>query len=330
MPRLRDLSAAFQSVGVFAFSRRVWNEVSDDNLFTWASALAYSWLFAVFPFLVFLITLLPYLPEEAKVDARQGIMRAITQLPEHAAITVKDVVEPQLKNILDAPPRGFRTMNIIGIFVTLWAAAGGMSMTMSALDRAYDVEKPRKFIRHRSTAVGLTVVVACLILAVIILMPIGTLATRWLSDQIARNKAWLPDILLKTWVLYLWNISRYVLALLLMFMAVGVLYRFGPNVRQRWRLITPGSVFTIMVWLVLGIVFRLYVDKFGRYNQTYGAVGGVAILLLFFYIDALVLLIGAEINSEVDFEVHKIPRGTRDFRASGALAANASAGPNVT
>src|SRR5207237_417478 len=84
--------------------------------------------------------------------------------------------------------------------------------------------------------------------------------------------------------------------------------------------LTPGSLFAIVVWLGLGFVFRFYVERWGKYNQTYGTVGGVVILLLFFYIDAVVLLIGAEIDSEVDFEVLKIRRGTRDFTKAGAFS----------
>jgi membrane protein len=84
-------------------------------------------------------------------------------------------------------------------------------------------------------------------------------------------------------------------------------------VKHRFRWITPGSVFTICTWVVLGFAFRFYVDRYGKYDKTYGSVAGVAILLLVFYIDAVVLLIGAEINSEIDFEVLKLKRGTRDF-----------------
>jgi membrane protein len=100
--------------------------------------------------------------------------------------------------------------------------------------------------------------------------------------------------------LVLWQVTRYGLALLLLLAIVAVIYHFGPNIRQRWRFVTPGSVFTVGVWLLLGVAFRIYVDHFGRYGEMYGAVGGVIVLLFFFYLDALVLLVGAEINSEID------------------------------
>ena len=84
--------------------------------------------------------------------------------------------------------------------------------------------------------------------------------------------------------------------------------------RQRYRIFTPGAVFCVFVWLILGALFRLYVDSYGRYQQMYGPVGGVVILLLFFYLDSVVLLIGAEINSEIDFVAYNVKPGCRDFR----------------
>jgi membrane protein len=94
---------------------------------------------------------------------------------------------------------------------------------------------------------------------------------------------------------------------------LAVIYYFGPNIRQRFRLLTPGALFSAVVWILLDVVFRVYVDRYARYDQTYGTVGGAAILLLFFYLDGLVLLIGAEINSEIDFERLGVPSGSSDF-----------------
>ena len=100
-----------------------------------------------------------------------------------------------------------------------------------------------------------------------------------------------------------------------MFAVVGIMYRYGVAIRQRFRLLSPGAVFTIGVWLFLSFAFRWYVNVFGKesYTRTYGTVGGVAVLLLFFYLDALVLMLGAEINCEIDYEVLGVPRGSMDF-----------------
>jgi membrane protein len=298
MARLSDVPKVMRGVGPLEFAKRVWNEIVDDSLFVWASALAYAWLFAVFPFFIFLLTLLPYLPPEAKEHAEGPMRDAIAVLPAAAAKTVWENVQ----NVMHQPHTGLLST---GILITIWAASGGMNMTMSALDRVYDVAKPQPFYRQRPIAVVLTIVVATLILAVLILLPVTTVITHFIrAHQIA---------LLSRGMLIAIDVARYSLALVLMFAVLATIYHFGPRVKQRFRPITPGAVFTIAVWLLLGFLFRLYVNKFGKYDQTYGTVGGVAILLLFFYIDAVVLLIGAEINSEIDFALG-ITRGSLDFR----------------
>jgi membrane protein len=181
----------------------------------------------------------------------------------------------------------------IGLIVTLWIASGGMSMTMSALDTAYDSTKINPFYKQRPVAILLTIIVMVLIAIVLILLPIGTAIEDWLAST----------HLIPGRVLWLLTFARYLLAILLMLSILALLYTFGTRVRHRFSFLTPGAIFTVLVWVILGESFRFYVDRFGRYQKTYGAVGGVTILLLFFYLDALVLLIGAEINNLVNHAV---------------------------
>ncbi len=304
MAQLSDIPRIIRRVGLISFSRRVWREVSDDHLLTWGAALAYSWLFSIFPFLIFLLTLVPYLPAKAIEASREQIPLILNKyLTDNAAAAIWD----NIRWVIDKPQGGLLS---IGIVVTLWAASGGINMTMTALDRCYEVEKIRSFIKRRLIAIVMTVVVATMILAVLLLVPIGNLATKLFLEYYNENH-WPYSM----WIVWAWNIARYGLALVLMFSVIGIMYRFGIAVKQRWRILSPGAVFTIGVWLLLSVVFRWYVDVFGKdsYNRTYGTVGGVAVLLLFFYLDALVLMIGAEINSEIDYELMGLPRGCTDF-----------------
>jgi membrane protein len=306
MARLSDLSKVVSSVGLVGFGKRVWGQVVEDNLFTWGCALAYSWLFAVFPFMIFVLSLLPYLPDRYKGQAKEEIGHFVYQLPESAAQTIWQNVN----SVLDRPKSG---LLIVGLSVAVWAASGGMAMTMGALDRCYELEKGRPFYKQRAMALLLTLSVATLIVLVVVLLPIGAALKTWLIKREYINEtnfAWIV----------LFDIVRWALALLFMVTALTLVYHFGPGVKHKFHWVTPGAAFCIVVWLVLGLVFRLYVQKFGKYEQTYGTVGGVAVLLLFFYVDSLVLLIGAEINSEIDFEVLKIKRGTRDFRPAETIA----------
>jgi membrane protein len=343
MAELRDVYPVIKRVGAMRFARKVWFEIGDDNLVTWAAALAYYWLFAIFPFFLVLLSIVPLLRYEWRKEAKQQINNAIDQLPRDAQPTIHQYVDDKINDLLfPKQPRGrFTSILSVGLLVALWTASVGMAGTMAAMDRCYDVERVRKFYKQRPLAIVLTLVVATLIISVVILIPIGTVVTNYLTtgtekllavtklsqptdptESIEEAGATEPPtepgatptsmpVVAKmithprefTLWLVLWQVLRHGLALMFMVWVVALVYHFGPNVKQKFRLLTPGAVFTVCVWIVLAFTFRLYVDKFGRYHQTYGAVGGVIILLFFFYLDALVLLVGAEINSEIDAAV---------------------------
>jgi membrane protein len=290
MARLRELVPAMRATGPLRFVHNVWREIGADNLFTLASALAYAWLFAIFPFLIFLLTLVAYVPNRYKVNARDHLEEAVNRIMAKGAA---DTIVSNLERVMKEPKTGLLSL---GAVLTLWAASGGVAMTMSALDAAYDAPTVRPFYKQRPIAILLTFVLTALIVLVFVLLPVGTAVMRWIA--IHTN--------VPTAVIWAINFVRYGMALLLMLGVLATLYKFGTSVPQRFVFISPGAVFTVIVWFVLGSTFRFYVDKFGHYDKTYGTVGGVTIILLFFYLDALVMLIGAEINSEVDGAMNRL------------------------
>jgi membrane protein len=300
-----------RSVGLIAFCRRVWDEVSKDNLFTWASALAYSWLFAIFPFFIFLLSLVPYLPNRVTRGVTSGIHQLVDQLPGDSANLLWKNIESATTDLLH---RNTGPLLIVGLVIALWSASGGMANTMSALDRVYELDAGRPLWLNRLMGLVLTIVCAALLVVVVGLLPVGTLVKIWLVKVMGISK-FAP-------ALVAFDIVRWMASVVLMISILMVIYHFGPAIKQRFTWISPGAVFALVVWVALGLLFRFYIEKIGGkgYARTYGTVGGVAILLLFFYLDALVLLIGAEINSEIDFEVLKVRRGSRDFRTAQDLS----------
>jgi len=324
MARLTDAVTVVRKIGFVELFKRLHSEINEDNLFTWAAALAYSWLFAIFPFFIVVMTFLPYLPEGFKRQADKYIQRTIHSLPKESQETVTPVVSPWLDK-LNNVPAGIR---IVGLLITIWAASGGLAATMSAMDRAYDVNKSRNYFVQRSLAIALTLISALFIILVLVLIPVGTIAAKFLYYHTEATAEFLehrmgdfsviPQFVRNhvNVILYTWEVVRFLLAFVLLFGLVSIIYHFGPNIRQRYRILTPGAAFTITVWMVLGRLFRYYIDTFGKYNQTYGAVAGVAILLLFFYLDAAVLLIGAELNAEIDYDLLALQRGAYDFRSA--------------
>jgi membrane protein len=296
MATLGDVRPVLKSCGTWSFFRRLWQQINEDDIFVWASALAYSWLFAIFPFLILLLSLVPYLPARAKDSAYRSVTKGISEMLGKEAPTLND----NLHSVMQNHSNGWLG---IGLIVTIWVASGGMAMTMSALNRCYDVKETRSYIKRRWLAVAITVGVAVGMMFIITLIPIGTAVETWLSHT---GGITLPFLIA-------FDAVRYFLSLVFAILVLAIIYYYGPNIRQRFRWISPGALFSGCVWILLDVAFRFYVDRFARYNQTYGSVGGAAILLLFFYIDGLVLLIGAEINSEIDFERLGVVEGSRDF-----------------
>ena len=143
----------------------------------------------------------------------------------------------------------------------------------------------------------LTIVLSAMVLLTLIILPIGGFVIAWVADSnpLDVNLGWVEAAA---------RPLRWVLGLLLLFSAVGLIYKFGPSVKTRLHIFSPGSIFTIFMWIATALGFQLYLGTFNAadsYARTYGAVAGVAILMFLFYIDALFLLIGAEINAEIDF-----------------------------
>lgn len=303
MARLRDVPHVFRTVGPIAFARRVWTQGSEDQLMTWASALAYSWLFAAFPFFIFLMTFVPDLAPQTKDTISRELKQIVDMLPPDAAKTLWDNVQSQVLNA----PTGKGWLRYTGLVLALWSASGGMATTMTALSRCYELREGRSYLRHRLVAVVMTAAVASMILLVVLLLPVGGFAKSWVVKHNWYGLGKGSPLMIA------FDISRWALAVLLMISILTVLYHWGPYVRHRFFWLTPGAVFTILVWVALGLAFKVYFGRFASFNKTYGTVGGAAALLLVFYLDAAVLLFGCELNSEIDFEVLNVKRGTRNF-----------------
>lgn len=293
MAGLKELIVVVRRIGPFELGRRVFNEVNKDNVFTNAAAMAYAWVFAVFPMLIFLMTLVPYLP----LQYREKVPEIITQTMYGAGMqyAVVGPVEDAIKGLLNST---HGTLLSFGLILTLYAASGGMNTTMAALDTAFDVDKPRPFWLKRLIAMGLTVLVGISFIIILVMLPLGTIVTNLLVEYVHR----LPDFIAR-WVTFktitLSTILRYAIGLTVMQLMINMLYMFGPSRMQRMRLFSVGSVFTAVGWIATGYALRFYFGHFNSYSKTYGAVAGMVIMLMVFYLDAMIILVGAELDSEV-------------------------------
>lgn len=262
-------------------------EISEDNVFVGAAALGYYLTLAIFPALILLMTIIPYLPV-ANID--QEIMSVLeTALPEDAFSMVSRVVE----EVTSQRRGGLLSFGVLG---TLWAASTGMYAIMQQLNITYDVSEARSYIRARAVALALSIMFGLLVIGAFWLIVAGGAAEDWLGEQRG-----IPDFLLTIFAVFRWIVI--VLALLLGF---ALIYKFAPNVEQKFRFITPGSVIGVLLLIIASLGFAIYVANFADYSATYGSIGAIIVLLMYFYLSAAVLLFGAELNAVIE---HQDPSG---------------------
>jgi membrane protein len=265
-------------MGLVEVGKRAFKDFQEDDMNTHASALTYRMLLALFPFLLFLITLLGAL----------NLEEFFTWLLEQARAAMAGDAYSQVEKIIDQIRAGANGGLVsFGLITSLWAAAAGVRSTIHALNVAYDVEQERPVWKLYLVSIAFTVGLAAMIIAAVGLLMVGPQAMEWLADQIGLGSVFVT----------LWNWLRIPAAILLMMLAVALIYYFFPNVDQPFRIVSPGSVFAVLAWLLATVAFSFYVSNFGNYNATYGSIGGIIALMFYFFISAATLLFGAEINA---------------------------------
>jgi len=256
-------------------------QLSEDHVFNGAAALGFYLTLAIFPALIFLLSLLPYLPIPDLDDAIMNLLARA--LPEEAA----NLLEGTVRRIVYERQGGLLSFGFLGM---LWAASTGMYAVMQQLNVTYNVKEARSFLKARATAILLTLLFGALVIGVFALVILGGFVQDWIAQFAGQN-----PILLAAFAIVRWGI---ILAALLL--GFALIYYLAPNAEQPFRWVTPGSLFAAVILLLASLAFRLYIEHFADYEATYGAIGAVIVLMLWLYVAGLVLLVGSEINVVVD------------------------------
>jgi membrane protein len=268
--------------------RRTFDEAFfKDNCLGMAAQLAYYFFFALFPALLFLIALASYFPVATLVDDMFRMMGGFVP-PEMLSI-----ITDQMKKISEGQQGGLLTL---GMAATLWSSSAAMTAIIDTFNSAYDIEEGRPWWQVRLTAIGLTVGVSIFILLSFALILVGPRLAEYLAFWTFLGTAF-------EWT---WKILQWPLVFALASSGIAITYYFAPDAEQDWVWLTPGSVFATTLWLVASLAFKYYVANMGNYVEAYGAIGGVMVLMLWFYISALAILIGAEMNAVIE---HASPYG---------------------
>ena len=273
---LRDL----RDLASFRVLKATVQEFQRDDALGIAAQLAYYLILALFPFILVLVSLLGTFGSEELASEVLGYFKRV--VPEEAY----DIIYAFTDNIISgkAQAPGLFTF---GILFTIWAASGAFAALINALNRAYDVQETRPFWKVRGIAILMTLGLSILVMVGVLLLVLGP----QIGTTIA-NIFGLEDTFL-----LVWDIARWPAALFFMVLTVALLYYFAPDVEQPFRWITPGGLIGVLLWVLASVAFNFYVSNFGSYNQTYGSIGAVIVLLLYLYISSLTILFGATLNA---------------------------------
>jgi membrane protein len=265
--------------------KRTAAEIGADNCLGLAAQLAFYFFLALFPALLFLVALIGYLPVE---NALAGLLEALGAVAPGAALTL---LKEQLDELSDARHGSLLTLGIVG---AIWSSSAAMVAIIDALNHAYDVPEWRPWLKRRTLAILLTISLALFIIASLALVLLGPALAGWAADRFGLAPA----------VETAWRLARWPVIFALVVFGVDLVYYFAPNRKARWAWITPGSLVATVLWIASSVAFRLYVTNFADYNATYGAIGGVIVILLWFYVSAFAILIGAELNGVIEQAAH--------------------------
>ena len=264
--------------------KRVFGEIQKDDVFGRAAQLAYYFLLALFPLLLFLTSVIGLLLGSG-TGLRHSLFNYLSQVLPGSAFNLVD------STIYEVTAASSGSKVTFGLLAALWAASNGMGAITQALNAAYNVTESRPWWKQRLTAVGLTLVLSVLIISALVLLLYGGRLAEHIGGSYGFGEAFVIG----------WKVVQWPIVLAFMLLAFALIYYLAPDLHeQSWAWVTPGSVVGVALWLLVSLSFKLYLHFFDSYSKTYGALGAVIVLMLWLYLTGAAILIGGEVNSEIE------------------------------
>ncbi len=264
--------------------QRVWAEIYAGTLLTHAAALGFYFLFALFPLLLFLTTLLGFFAETG-TELWVNLLGFLSRVVPASAFTLVSATIDEIA----ANAKGWRLW--FGILSAIWFASLGIAALSDSLNAMYGVRESRSWWRVRASAVALTVVIVILIVSALVLMFYGGVIGAGIADYFHLGEIFAT----------IWTLLQVPVALVFALLAFALIYYFAPDLYdQKWYWITPGSVAGVLLWILVSLLLRVYLGQFNNYSLTYGSLGAVIILMLWFYLTGKAILLGGKINAEIE------------------------------
>lgn len=279
----------FSPIPIYTVATFFFKEIGKDALVNKASSLAYNFMLAIFPGIIFLFTLIPFIPKRIGFqDQLMVLLQLILPVQAYKAFetTLSEIIKIQNGKLLS-----------FGIILSVFFATNGMHNLMKAFNKSSLIVETRSWLKQRLIALILTVVIAISLIITIAAMTVGEISLNYINKGLhIKGNA----------VVYLIEFSRWALLGILYFVTISILYRYGPANTKKWRFFSAGSwLATILAFLTIW-GFSFYINHFGSYNKVYGSIGTLIVIMIWLYLNSLILLIGFELNASVDISKRSV------------------------
>jgi membrane protein len=268
-------------IGWLDLLKRTWREVMQDDAQGLAAQLAYYFFLSLFPALLAMLAIASFFPLQHFTD---DITRMLGPV---APAEIIEIIRQQMVKISEGKQGGLLSIGFLG---AIWSSSSAMVAVVGAMNRAYDITESRPWWKVRLVAISLTIGLALFIVVAFTLIVAGPELAEALARHVGLGAAFV----------WTWKIVQWPFAFALVVTGIGLIYYFAPDAQQDWAWITPGSLVATILWLIGSLVFRFYAVHFGNYEATYGTVGGIILLLLWFYLSGFVIVVGAEMSAEIE------------------------------
>lgn len=293
-------------LSLYHFGRVFISNLHKDEIMDRANGVAYNFVLAIFPTIIFLFTLIPYISTFFPTIDQNNIMRFLS---DYMPPSMFDVVESTVQDIISKQRGGLLTF---GFVFAAWLATNGMQALMRAFNACYQTVEKRGYLRMRLTAVMLTILLALVLFSAVFLLVVGEVVIDRLTNELSN----LSHVRLEGYQLYGLLALRFVVIFVVFFLAVSFIYYFGPAIHYNWKFFSIGSLLATLGCLGISYGFSYYVTNFASYNKLYGSIGVLIALMVWIQLLSIVLLFGYEINASLHYgqKLHAIAQHERAKR----------------
>lgn len=278
----------FKPISLYTVLVFFFEEINTGTVTNKASTLAYVFMLAIFPATIFVFTLIPYIPINHFQDNLLSILSQVMPHDAYNALesTITDIVKKQNGKLFS-----------FGFLTTLFFATNGVDTLIQSFNKSSLLEETRGYFHRRWVALVLTVVISISLLVAVAIMIAGHKILVFMQSHIASTAhAWIIVIALLRWIM----------VIIIFFFTVSVLYRYGPAHKQRWKFLSPGSIVATLLAVLTSLGFTYYINNFASYNKIYGSIGTLIVVMIWLYLNSLIILIGFELNASIELSKRSI------------------------